>query len=289
MRCAARAHRPALSRALRRRRRAGAHRRDDGLVGRRSCWLSSPLFDAGDRVALPRPAIPATATSWRRSASTPVDPRDRADDALDADRRGTSSARSAETPLDGLAHRQPRQSDRHHDRARARWPSSPQPAAQLGIWFISDEIYHGLTYDAARRDSACAFATTPSSSTASRNTSRMTGWRIGWMVRARSASCAPIERLAQNLYISPPPSAAGRGARRLRRRRRARSQQARLRREPRAAAARAAQSRFRQDRACRRRLLSLRRRQRFYRRRLSFAREMLEEAHRRRDARRRLR
>ena len=40
-----------------------------------------------------------------------------------------------------------------------------------GVRLISDEIYHGLTYDSPPRP-RFAIATTPSSSTASRNTSR---------------------------------------------------------------------------------------------------------------------
>ena len=43
---------------------------------------------------------------------------------------------------------------------------------RLGIWFISDEIYHGLTYGMPEATAAACGATTPSSSTASRSTSR---------------------------------------------------------------------------------------------------------------------
>ena len=46
------------------------------------------------------------------------------------------------------------------------------------IPFVSDEIYHGLTYG-------------------------MPGWRVGWMVMPQRLGRA-VERLAQNLYISPP-------------------------------------------------------------------------------------
>ncbi len=71
-----------------------------------------------------------------------------------------------------------------------------------GIWFISDEIYHGLTYalpaETALRYSPDAIVINSFSKYFS-----MTGWRIGWMI-VPSALVRPIERLAQNLYICPP-------------------------------------------------------------------------------------
>ena len=70
-----------------------------------------------------------------------------------------------------------------------------------GITVISDEIYHGLTYAApaqtARRFSRKAVVINSFSKYYS-----MTGWRIGWMV-VPPELVRPIERLAQNLYISP--------------------------------------------------------------------------------------
>ena len=74
---------------------------------------------------------------------------------------------------------------------------------RLGLWFVSDEIYHGLTY----AEPASTALASDDDAVVINSFSKyycMTGWRVGWMVRARSASCGPIERLAQNLYISPP-------------------------------------------------------------------------------------
>jgi hypothetical protein len=42
------------------------------------------------------------------------------------------------------------------------------------------------------------------------------GWRIGWLV-VPQALVRPMERLAQNLYISPPAISASRGTRGVRR------------------------------------------------------------------------
>ena len=69
------------------------------------------------------------------------------------------------------------------------------------IWLISDEIYHGLTYagpaETALRYSPDAIVVNSFSKYYS-----MTGWRVGWMV-VPDGLVRTIERLAQNLYISP--------------------------------------------------------------------------------------
>jgi aspartate/methionine/tyrosine aminotransferase len=73
---------------------------------------------------------------------------------------------------------------------------------RLGLWFISDEIYHGLTY---AEPAATALASEPDAVVINSFSKYycMTGWRIGWMV-VPAALVRPIERLAQNLYISAP-------------------------------------------------------------------------------------
>ncbi|HEX9881256.1 MAG TPA: aminotransferase class I/II-fold pyridoxal phosphate-dependent enzyme [Hyphomicrobium sp.] len=74
--------------------------------------------------------------------------------------------------------------------------------AARGVHFISDEIYHGLTYgrraDTALRHSDEAIVVNSFSKFFS-----MTGWRIGWMVVPEKL-VRVVERLAQNLYISAP-------------------------------------------------------------------------------------
>lgn len=77
----------------------------------------------------------------------------------------------------------------HHCRAR-------------GIRVISDEIYHGLTFD---RPAECALAHDDGAIVINSFSKyfRMTGWRIGWMVLPTDL-LRPVERLAQNFFISPP-------------------------------------------------------------------------------------
>jgi aspartate/methionine/tyrosine aminotransferase len=70
------------------------------------------------------------------------------------------------------------------------------------IWFISDEIYHGLDYAG---EQATALKTTQKAIIINSFSKYycMTGWRIGWMVLPEQL-VRPAERIAQSLYISPP-------------------------------------------------------------------------------------
>lgn len=70
------------------------------------------------------------------------------------------------------------------------------------MWFISDEIYHGLEYE-TRADTALAHSDEAIVVNSFSKYFSMTGWRIGWLV-VPEALVRTIERLAQNLYISPP-------------------------------------------------------------------------------------
>lgn len=75
-------------------------------------------------------------------------------------------------------------------------------AGENGIRLISDEIYHGLTYDA---DAETALKYTDQAIIVNSFSKyySMTGWRIGWLVLPPDL-VKPIERLAQSLYISIP-------------------------------------------------------------------------------------
>jgi aspartate/methionine/tyrosine aminotransferase len=71
-----------------------------------------------------------------------------------------------------------------------------------GIRLVSDEIYHGITYEAAAQ-TARAFGRDAIVINSFSKYYSMTGWQLGWMLvppdLARSVEC-----LAQNFYISPP-------------------------------------------------------------------------------------
>lgn len=71
-----------------------------------------------------------------------------------------------------------------------------------GAAFISDEIYHGLSYG-GEETTAAAFSKDAIVINSFSKYFCMTGWRIGWMVLPEDL-VRPIECLAQSLYISPP-------------------------------------------------------------------------------------
>lgn len=75
-----------------------------------------------------------------------------------------------------------------------------------GGFTIVDEIYLGLSFDDEYGHSALSYANAANSCIVSINSFSkyfcMTGWRLGWMVLPE-ALVAPIEKLAQNLYICP--------------------------------------------------------------------------------------
>ena len=71
-----------------------------------------------------------------------------------------------------------------------------------GRWFISDEIYHRIGYG---KHDVTALQCSDSAIIINSFSKYycMTGWRLGWMVLPERL-VRPVERLAQNLYISPP-------------------------------------------------------------------------------------
>ena len=70
----------------------------------------------------------------------------------------------------------------------------------LGLRFISDEIYHGLIYN-GRQETALAFSDKTIVVNSFSKYYCMTGWRIGWMVVPENL-VKPVDRLAQNLTLS---------------------------------------------------------------------------------------
>jgi aspartate/methionine/tyrosine aminotransferase len=86
--------------------------------------------------------------------------------------------------------------------ARSELAALIERAAERGIAFVSDEIYHGIQYG-ARAVSALEISDDVYVINSFSKYFSMTGWRIGWMV-VPQAHVRRIERLVQNFFICAP-------------------------------------------------------------------------------------
>jgi aspartate/methionine/tyrosine aminotransferase len=158
------------------------------------------LFDAGARVAVPQPGYPAYRSLLHALDLVP------APLVLhDADRFAPTGAAlrtlHEREGLSGILVMSPANPSGTVVEP-ARLADLCATARALNLRFISDEIYHGLAYGvptetALRYDDDAIIINSFS------KTWCMTGWRIGWMV-VPDWLARPVERLAQNLYISAP-------------------------------------------------------------------------------------
>ena len=154
-------------------------------------------FDPGDRVALAAPYYPPYVNILIALGIEPVimpsgpetrfQPTPALLDRLDPPPNGLIVA-SPCNPVGSMLHPD-------EFAALARW------CADHGTRLISDEIYHGLTYGQPLSTAAHLPHAVVINSFSKYFS--MTGWRIGWMVLPDDL-VRPVERLAQNLAISPP-------------------------------------------------------------------------------------
>jgi len=158
------------------------------------------VFDAGDAVALPSPGYPCyrhilnalgqrsvlletgPATDWMPSP----------EDVARAVRRDAIKGLLIASPANPTGTMI----------SAARMDELVAVCREHGVRLISDEIYHGLTYERAA-ETALAHSDDAVVINSFSKYFSMTGWRVGWMV-VPAALVRGIERLAQNLYISPP-------------------------------------------------------------------------------------
>ncbi|WP_104019028.1 pyridoxal phosphate-dependent aminotransferase [Roseovarius nitratireducens] len=154
------------------------------------------LFDAGDRVGIGAPGYPSYRQILRALDLVPVDIETSAENRLQpvpGDLAGRDLAgllvASPGNPSGTMLDR---------DRLAALIGATQQAGGQ----FISDEIYHGLHYE-ARAVSALEITDDCYVINSFSKYFSMTGWRIGWMVVPED-HVRTIERLAQNLFICPP-------------------------------------------------------------------------------------
>ncbi len=76
-------------------------------------------------------------------------------------------------------------------------------ATEQGIRVISDEIYHGITYDGLKVDTALSTNLDAIVINSFSKYFLMPGWRLGWVV-APEWLCPSMEAMLQNFFVSPP-------------------------------------------------------------------------------------
>uniref|UniRef100_UPI003BA8D6E2 pyridoxal phosphate-dependent aminotransferase n=1 Tax=Stappia sp. TaxID=1870903 RepID=UPI003BA8D6E2 len=157
-------------------------------------------FDPGDRVAIAAPGYPAYRNILRALGLVPVEietgPETRY--ALTAE---LLEAAHREAPLKGVLVASPANPTGTMMTPEA-LKGLVEACEALDIWFISDEIYHGLVF-AGQQETALAFTQNAIIINSFSKYYCMTGWRIGWMILPE-VLVRPLERIAQSLYISPP-------------------------------------------------------------------------------------
>ena len=156
-------------------------------------------FDAGDTVVVARPGYPAYRNTLAAlgcrvieldcDASVRFQPTVAMLDALPAPPAGLIVASPA-NPTGTVI-------DPDELAALARW------CDEHGTLLVSDEIYHGITYDGVRCRSARAFSDRAVVVGSVSKYFSMTGWRLGWAVVPPELLRA-VERLASNMTVCPP-------------------------------------------------------------------------------------
>ncbi|WP_170366253.1 pyridoxal phosphate-dependent aminotransferase [Ruegeria arenilitoris] len=154
------------------------------------------LFDSGDRVGIGAPGYPSYRQILRALGLVPVDlptaPENRLQpvpqDFAGLDLRGLMVASPANPTGTMLDH--------------AAMGALIEAAQGQGASFISDEIYHGLEYE-AKAVTALELTDECYVINSFSKYFSMTGWRVGWMVVPED-QVRVVERIAQNMFICAP-------------------------------------------------------------------------------------
>ena len=154
------------------------------------------LFDSGDKVAIGAPGYPSYRQILKAMDLQPLDLPTAVENRLqpvpadfaDLDIAGVMVASPANPSGTMLDHAQMR--------------ALIEATQAKGAAFISDEIYHGVEYE-ARAVSALEISDDVYVINSFSKYYSMTGWRVGWMV-VPDDHVRVVERLAQNMFICPP-------------------------------------------------------------------------------------
>lgn len=154
------------------------------------------LFDTGDRVGIGAPGYPSYRQILRALDLVPVDLPTSADNRMQpvpGDFAGLDLAglmvASPANPTGTMLNRQS-------------MAALIDAAQGQGAAFISDEIYHGIEYE-AKAVTALELTDDCYVINSFSKYFSMTGWRVGWMV-VPETHVRVLERIAQNMFICPP-------------------------------------------------------------------------------------
>ena len=158
-------------------------------------------FEVGDRVAVAAPGYPCYRNMLTAFGVTPVDVE--VDESTRFQLTPELLAREAERggPLAGVVVASP-SNPTGTMLGDGELAALADHCADADLRLVSDEIYHGITYDAPASTALAHDPDTIVVSSFSKYFS-MTGWRLGWMV-VPPALVTTVERLAQNLTVAPP-------------------------------------------------------------------------------------
>ncbi|MDA7424154.1 pyridoxal phosphate-dependent aminotransferase [Thalassococcus lentus] len=156
----------------------------------------SALFDAGDRVALGAPGYPSYRQILKAMNLVPVEVQSSAENRLQptpadleaVDYQGLMVASPANPTGTMLG--------------RPELSALISAAQARGAAFLSDEIYHGIEYE-AKAVSALEISDDVCVINSFSKYFSMTGWRAGWLVLPED-NIRQVERLAQNMFICAP-------------------------------------------------------------------------------------
>jgi len=157
-------------------------------------------FDAGARIGVQSPGYPAYRNIFDALGleAVVIETNGASRHVVTA---GMIEATHAEKPLDGLLLMSPA-----NPTGTMMSPEDLQAVCavcdRLGITFVSDEVYHGLTYGEPA-ETALKFSDRVIVANSFSKYYCMTGWRVGWLI-VPEEFVRPIERLQQNLAISVP-------------------------------------------------------------------------------------
>ena len=154
------------------------------------------LFDSGDRVGIGAPGYPSYRQILRALGFAPVDLQ-----TSDANRLQPVAADLEGQDLAGLLVASPA-NPTGTMLDRPAMAALVQAAHGAGAAFVSDEIYHGIEYE-AKAVSALEVSDDVYVINSFSKYFSMTGWRVGWMVVPED-QVRVVERIAQNMFICAP-------------------------------------------------------------------------------------